>query len=254
MKKHQREIILVDQFQINRTQFLVKSKDIYFLDPSELFSRIDWRRFEEDVCVTNIVYGELFEALVINNKTLVCYWPNLNFPDDNWFELSVHFKEAKIKTRIIYPDLTSNEKLESTSSVQKIWKSFLLFLMESLCEDIKMNDFLEEIAILKCGNDSILLFKLEQNGISKYSYVQFPDEGFQLDNRDVHLKEIGVNFPHIFSSFEQLLEKLILEIDVNSYQTSFLDRTLEKRYFNTILKNCTSKNLIESWVRNYSLN
>ena len=117
-----------------------------------------------------------------------------------------------------------------------------------------MNENLQEIAILKCGDDSILLFKLEQNGIRQYSYVQSSENGFDFDYGNVQLKENGVNYAPVFSSFELLLEKLMLEIDVNSYQTSFLDRVLEKHYFNTILKNCTSKNLIESWVKNYSLN
>lgn len=254
MEKYQREIILIGQFHINRNQFFDKSREVYFLDPVELFSKIDWRLFEEDATVTNTVYGELFEAVVINHKKLVCYWPVLNLPDDNWFELSSHCKDAKIKTRIIYSDYSFNEEHDLSISIQETWKTFVLFLMESLCEDIKTNEYLEEIAILKCGDDSILLFKLEQNGIPKYSYVQSPENGFDFDNGDVQFKEIGVNYAPVFSSFDQLLEKLMLEVDVNCYQTSFLDRTLEKHYFNTILKNCASKNLIESWVKNYSLN
>ncbi len=254
MEKYQKEIVLIDQFHINRNQFLDKSREVYFLDPVELFSKIDWRLFEEDAKVTNTVYGELFDAVIINHKKLVCYWPMLNFPDDNWFELANHCKEAKIRTRIIYSDFSSDEENDLSSSIQETWKAFVLFLMESICEDIKMNEHLEEIAILKCGDDSILLFKLEQNGIRKYSYVQSPESGFDFDTGDVQVKEIGINYAPVFSSFELLLEKLILEIDVNSYQTSFLDKTLEKHYFNTILKNCVSKNLIESWVKNYSLN
>lgn len=254
MEKYQREIVLIDQFHINRNQFLNKSKEVYFLDPVELFSKIDWRLFGEDITVTNTVYGELFEAVVINNKKLICYWPHLNIPDNNWFELWSQCKDAKIKTRIIYSEDSCDEVHNLSSSIQETWKTFVIFLMESLCEDIKMNENLQEIAILKCGDDSILLFKLEQNGIRQYSYVQSSENGFDFDYGNVQLKENGVNYAPVFSSFELLLEKLMLEIDVNSYQTSFLDRVLEKHYFNTILKNCTSKNLIESWVKNYSLN
>lgn len=254
MEKYQREIVLIDQFHINRNQFLNKSKEVYSLDPVELFSKIDWRLFEEDVTVTNTVYGELFEAVVINHKKLVCYWPHLNIPDNNWFELWSQCKDAKIKTRIIYSEDSSDEVHNLSSSIQETWKTFVCFLMESLCEDIKMNENLQEIAILKCEGDSILLFKLEQNGIRQYSYVQSSENGFDFDYGNVQLKENGVNYTPVFSSFELLLGKLMLEIDVNSYQTSFLDRALEKYYFNTILKNCTSKNLIESWVKNYSLN
>jgi hypothetical protein len=254
MEKYQREIVLIDQFHIARNQFLNNSLKVYFLDPVELFSKIDWRLFEEDVTVTNTVYGELFEAVVINHKKLVCYWPHLNFPDNNWFELSNHCKDAKIKTKIIYSENSSDEVHDLSTSILETWKTFVLFLMESLCEDIKMNENLQEIAILKCGDDSILLFKLEQNGIRQYSYVQSPENAFDFDFGNVQLKDNGVNYAPVFSSFELLLEKLMLDIDVNSYQTSFLDRALEKHYFNTILKNCTSKNLIESWVKNYSLN
>ncbi len=254
MEKYEREIILIDQFHIKRNQFFDKSREVYFLDPVVLFSKIDWRLFEEDATVTNTVYGELFEAVVINHKKLICYWPLFNFQDDSWFELLNHCKDAKIRTRIMYSDYSSNEEQDLAISIQETWKNFVVFLMESLCDDIKMDEVLEEIAILKCGDESILLFKLEQNGIRKYSYVQSSENGFDFENGEVELKEIGINSAPVFSSFDQLLEKLMREIDVNSYQTSFLDRTLEMQYFNTILKNCASKNLIESWVKFYSLN
>jgi len=254
MEKYQREIILIDQFHIKKNQFFDESREVYFLDPVVLFSKIDWRLFEEDPTVTKTVYGELFEAVVINHKKLICYWPLFNFQDDSWFELLNHCKEAKIKTRIMCSDPSSNEEQDLASSIQETWKNFVIFLIGSLCDDIKMDEDLEEIAILKCGDESILLFKLEQNGIRKYSYVQSPENGFDFENGDVELKEIGINYAPVFSSFDQLLEKLMLKIDVNSYQTLFLDRTLEKHYFNTILKNCASKNLIESWVKYYSLN
>jgi hypothetical protein len=254
MEKHQREIVLIDQSHKDRNQFLNKSLEGYFLDPVELFSKIDWRLFQEDVTVANTVYGELFEAVVLNHKKLICYWPHLNIPDNNWFELWSQCKDAKIKTRIIYSKNCSDQVHVLSSSIQETWKTFVRFLMESLCEDIKMNENLQEIAILKCGDDSILLFKLEQNGIRQYSYLQSPENGFDFDYGNVQFKENGANYTPFFSSFELLLEKLMLEIDVNSYQISFSDRALEKHYFNTLLKNCTSKNLIETWVKNYSLN
>ena len=129
MEKYQREIVLIDQFHINRNQFLNKSKEVYFLDPVELFSKIDWRLFGEDITVTNTVYGELFEAVVINNKKLICYWPHLNIPDNNWFELWSQCKDAKIKTRIIYSEDSCDEVHNLSSSIQETWKTFVIFLM-----------------------------------------------------------------------------------------------------------------------------
>lgn len=73
MERYQREIILIDQFHINMNQFFDKSREVYFLDPVELFSKIDWRLFEEDAKVTNIVYKDLCDAVVINHKKSVRY-------------------------------------------------------------------------------------------------------------------------------------------------------------------------------------
>lgn len=67
-----------------------------------------------------------------------------------------------------YSDYSSNEEHDLTISIQETRKSFVFFMMESICEDIKLEEYPEEIAILKCGDVWILLFKLEQNGIPKY--------------------------------------------------------------------------------------
>lgn len=71
MEKYQRGIILIDQFHINMNQFFDKSREVYFLDPVELFSKIEWRLFEEDTMVTNIVYIDLCDAVVIKHKKSV---------------------------------------------------------------------------------------------------------------------------------------------------------------------------------------
>ncbi|SFB44671.1 hypothetical protein SAMN04489723_110159 [Algoriphagus aquimarinus] len=258
MRPLNRKVILVDrtldQKTIDWSQLEVDEKEAFILDPFKLFTQIDWTRFEDNVEVINIVYSDLFEALVVERKTLICYWPMLNFPDDQWVQLLEQCKSTGIQMLVNYTKDRGGDSNDMLPEFQEVWKSFVLFMVESLFEDIQLNEGFEEIAWLKNSEESILLFSVDENGVSKYSYLLCENAVFEFETSFEVQKKIVANAIPFYNSIEQLMEMLQLEINLGKCITTYVNRRLEKNYFNSLLKKHNSNNLIQHWIENYSDN
>lgn len=257
MKSRHKSIKLVDQ-QIERNSKLVsilerQADDMVFLDPIQLFSEIDWTLFEEDVQVINKIYSQLFDEVVISNKQLVCFWPLSDQFGSEWFEL-VSLCEANSYDLEIYKSVfLSNDHYGFSEEILRSWKKFVYFLIESLLDDIRLNEEFEEIATLTSDQNIIILFKLEHEGKVSYSFA-FESEQILWDSNQKSDFSRSENVLPSFDTFSEMLVKLLCENDLSLYKTRFLDPQLEKSYFNVLAKEFKTKNLIETWIKSYSLN
>lgn len=257
MNSRSKRIILVDQhIEMNPTwmgKFSNHARDLVVLDPIQLFSEIDWTRYEEDVHVINQIYSRLFDEVVINNKRLVCFWPLVEQFGNDWFELTSLCSDNQFELEVYKHILFDSDNYGFSSEILHAWKKFVYFLVESLLEDIHMNEQFDEIATLIGESGSIVLFRMEQNGNVRYSFASTseyfeiaPDQINELFERENHLL--------FFESFNEMLMKLLDGNDLSKYQTKFVDRQLEKAYFNVLAKDFKIKNLIQNWLATYSLN
>ena len=127
MRPLNRKVILVDrtldQKTIDWSQLEVDEKEAFILDPFKLFTQIDWTRFEDNVEVINIVYSDLFEALVVERKTLICYWPMLNFPDDQWVQLLEQCKSTGIQMLVNYTKDRGGDSNDMLPEFQEVCSS-----------------------------------------------------------------------------------------------------------------------------------
>lgn len=257
MKTTNKSMILVDQHIEMNAEWManlkIQEQDAVLLDPENLFSELDWTHYEDDVRVINIVYSRLFEDVVMNNKKLICFWPMAQQYGNDWFELESLCKENSCDLEL-YQSVFFNDGNDGLSEdVLKSWKNFVFFLMESLFEDIHLNEHFDEIATLKSSQNSIILFTIEQEGVIRYS--------FALDSEFIELAPIqnwqstgDDNYLESFATFKEMLEKLLMKNDLSLYESNFVDAKLEKTYFNFLSKEFKTKNLIESWLKTYSMN
>jgi len=128
--------------QFSNNQYLI-------FDPIPLFAEIDWTDYDNNVDVLNLIYGKLFDEFVVENKPMLCYWPRNNFPATHWFNLLQLANSAGVGIEINFLNETNTNDEEIPEALQDAWKKFLLEMMESLSDDIKLNEGLEEIAYLK---------------------------------------------------------------------------------------------------------
>ncbi|PZX50123.1 hypothetical protein [Algoriphagus chordae] len=258
MRTLNRRIILInqtfDQGQLDMRKLELNEIETFVLDPVDLFAKIDWTKFEDSVEVLNMVYADLFEAMVIDDKSLLCYWPTFNSSDEQWFELLSQCKPAGIQVQVTYTNDNFGNAREMLPEFQRLWKSFILFMIETLCEDIKLNEEFEEIACLNNLNESILLFKIIENGESRYSYLLSKETMIESEPSLESQRKLGSDNMPLFADFEGLMEELRDTIDLGDYQTTFVNRGMEKKYFNSLLKKYSSNNLIKHWIENYSQN
>ncbi len=258
MRHLNRKVVLIDrtldQQAIDWSRIELDEKEAFILDPFKLFAQIDWTKFEDNVDVINIVYSDLFEALVVDRKTLLCYWPMLNFPDDRWVELLGHCKSAGIQMLVNYTKDRGEVANDILPEFHDSWKSFVLFIVESLFDDIQLNDGYEEIAWLRNSEESILLFSVEENGVSKYSYLMSENIAYEFELSFEFQKKIIANNIPFFNSIEHLMESLQSDINLEKCITTYVNRRLEKNYFNSLMKKYNSNNLIQHWIESYSDN
>lgn len=256
MNSRNKSIVLVDR-HLEITSDWVSlvnspSTELVTLDPLQLISEIDWTVFEIDVNVINKIYSRLYEKVVVSNKKLVCFWPLSDQFGNEWFELSSLCKANTYELEIYKSALFNNDNYGFSEEVLCAWKKFVYLLIESLLDDIQLNESFEEIAILTSNQGSIILFKLEQNGKFQYS--------FAVDSYHPEVERIKLEIQlenccqPSFDTFRELLEKLLGENDLSLYQTKFSDPQLEKAYFSFMAGDFKTKNLIETWIKCYSLN
>ncbi|WP_232825754.1 hypothetical protein [Algoriphagus litoralis] len=223
------------------------------MDPVNLFSEIDWTCFEDDVQVINKIYSKYFEDVVLLGKKLVCFWPLAEQMGEEWFELSSLCKsysydlEQYKSLSIVDFEYGFNQEILSS------WKRFVYFIVESLLEDIQLNEQFDEIATLKSDQKTIILFKLFKEGKVSYSYA-FDSFFFESDSDKGEKSEMNLPCQESFTSFNEMLDKLIKENDLSQFESRFVDGSLEKAFFSVLSKEFKTKNLIETWIKTYSIN
>lgn len=258
MKRIRRKIILTgqrsDAMNLTLDGFRFLSNEYLYFDPISLFAEVDWTSYENNVDTLNLIYGKLFDEFVIENKTLVCYWPSSNFPDSHWFDLLSLAAKASVAIEINYLNEGSKTEGEIPEDLQHTWKKFILEMVASLAEDIKINEGLEEIAQLNSSDQSISIYCQKDSGIYKYFYLTSTQEIFQFEPQYEFEKKENIDYVEEFEDFEKLVEQIQSKIDLSLFESSFFNVSLEKIYFNVILKKDFHINLIQNWMKNYSLN
>ncbi len=254
MKLRSRKIILVDQTKLNGLdEFGDHFHEVYVLDPVQLFSQIDWTQFDEDARVINQIYSALFDEVVINKKKLVCFWPLVEQFGNDWFELTSLVAQNKFELEVHKEILLHDTTYGLNPRILNAWKKFVFFMIESLLEDIRLNEKIEEIATLTGEGESIILFKMEHNGSLGYSFASSSHQYGFLLGQDAELGE-GDSVLPFFDSFDEMLNRLLDENDLSRFQTKFRDSYLEKTFFSMLAKDFKTKNLIQQWLESYSLN
>lgn len=250
MKVNKQRFILTDGFE-DSTYLLSKGEEWYTLDPVVLFSKLDWVRFEENVQVIDQIYSEVFDEIVVNKKSLVCYWPLPDFYKEDWFELTKLFKGTRFELEIDKNENKSSDSRDLNKIILRKWKGFIAFLLETLFEDIALNNRVDQIATLYNDSGSIVLFRMEQSGFPLYSFAMAKDYLASNLNFPSDLSSAAEALP-LFTSFEDVIDNLSDVLDLRSYKIQFNDKQLEKTYYNRISK--AYKNLIQSWIDTYSFN
>lgn len=258
MNSQRREIILISQIshEQNYKQFKLQLNDSewFVLNPVLLFKTIDWTRFEDDVDVLNLVYSMLFDEFVIARKKILCYWPSDNYDEDCIFKLNEFCQSARIDLDVndIKVQFVNDNKM--LPEFERLWKSFILFIVESVSEDIKLNEAIEEIATLKSEDESILIFTIRENEIIRYSYLKSQVTLFEFESQFDTSKSKNRDNAILFSSFKELMSSLQNEISIKEFSANFSNSALEKQYYNAFCQNFNSFNLVQQWISNYSNN
>ncbi len=257
MNVRNKSIVLVDSLLGAKSSGLadleIKNQEVVRLDPVQLFSKSDWTRFDQDIDVINSIYSDVFDEVVIENKKMVCFWPLSEQLGSDWFELNSLCKANSYELESYKNGLSNVDNYGFSEEVLTTWKKFIYFLIESLMEDIHLNEEFEEIATLTSDKGSIILFKLIQEGEEFYTFAL----NFEKEKSDTaHLLESQPynNRLSPFASFRDMLMRLLNDKDLSLYQTRFFDPHLEKAYFNIMAQELKTKNLVESWILTYSMN
>lgn len=257
MNSKNKSIVLVDS-QLELTsdwceQMNFQKDDFVILDPVDLFSELDWTCFEDDVQVINKIYSRLFEEVVLLDKKLVCFWPLAEQMGEAWFELFSLCKTNSYDLEIYKSKSIVDVEYGFNSEILSSWKRFVYFIIESLLEDIRLNEQFDEIATLKSDQKTIILFKLSKEGNVRYAYA-FESAFFELDPAKSDDNSIFNQIQESFTTFSEMLDQLVKKNDLSQFESRFVDGSLEKAFFNVLSKEFKSKNLIETWLKTYSMN
>lgn len=254
MTTRNKKIILVDYSVNSRSS---KSENLtyppestFVFDPVDLFSEVDWTKYDEEVQVINQIYSRLFDEVVIDKKTMVCFWPLSEKYGNDWFELTNLFTSQGVEWEIQSQELFMSSSYELSFDILRAWKKFVYFIWETLFEDLQLNEQIEEVATLTGKEGSIVLFKINQEGRVKYSYSA-SNERVMYNSQIEEETESGLAY---FESFDALLTRLLEDLDLQVYSVKFYERSFEKAYYNHLSKDLKSKNLIKSWLESFSLN
>ncbi len=257
MNSKNKSIVLVDQLLDAKSEMPsvlnMQTCEVVTLDPVRLFSESDWTRFEEDIDVLNKIYSHVFDQVVIANKKLVCFWPLSEQFGSEWIELASLCRASDHQLEVYKSGFFEEDNYGFSGGMLCAWKRFVYFLIESLLEDIGLNQGLEEIATLTSGRDSIVLFKLDQEEGTRYTFALSLGSQEVASDGGLKLAATENSLPE-FDSFQEMLVNLADHRDLGPYQARFSDPGLEKVYFNILAKKSGAKNLIEAWIETYSLN
>lgn len=254
--RHNRIILVDHNIEMNSDWLEImdfQKPDFINLNPKNLLAKIDWTRYEDDVQIINDIYSSLFEDVVMNNKTLICFWPlNQQFGTD-WIELATLCKENSCKIEINKGCSFADDNYDLDETLLNSWKKFVYFLLMSLFEDIQLNKEFDPIGTLKSDSETIILFKWVREGSTRYSYA-FDSDFLDIDSALSEYSEDGDSRFKSYGTFSDMLEKLFSENDLVSFFPQFGEKNLEKAYFCAFSKKIETMNLIESWLKTYYSN
>lgn len=256
MNSRSKSIVLIDRPLMITSDWapMVNSSrsELVILDPFQLISEIDWTLAGNEANVVNKIYSRLFDEVVVCNKKLVCFWPLSDQFGSEWVDLASLCKANTYELEIFKSTLFDRDNYGFSDEELRAWKKFVYLIIESLLSDIQLNEGLEEIAALTSNQNSIILFRLEQNGKFRYSFA------FDSYNSSVtSIQKESFPNPIIqppFDSFKEMLEELLEKNDLSLYQTKFFNLQHEKAYFSVLAGDFKTRNLIETWIECYSLN
>jgi hypothetical protein len=258
MERIRRKIILtgkrLELTQLTLDHFNSLENEYLFFDPVSLFSEIDWTSGLQEASVLNYIYEKIFEGLLMENKTLVCYWPTTEFADSQWSSLLGFVNKAGIRMERNYFNEDRNAQDEILDALQTNWKELILELIESISNDLILNEGLVEIARLKNASSSITIFSQKEGNKLSYFYLTSAQEIFEFEPKYSFERSENSYYVPIFEDLEILLVAMQSEIDLTSYSVDFLDSKLEKVYFNSLVKKNMDVNLIQNWMDSYFLN
>lgn len=256
MEKIQKGILFIDWLPsaVDKKEMIldINPSQSYIIDPIQLCDHGDWSDFENNTNIINSIYGELFEQIVIKKKSLICYWPELEFTTSDWFEINQFISKSGLSLSM-YENPNRDDKGVVSEKADRAWKVLVKFLIESVTEDIAINNSMVEIASFVNEEDTVHLFKINSEGIEKFTYGTLKG-GIVQNREEMNLINHAHNNDSSFTSFDDMVLQLIEKIDVTEYDYTFKDRAFEKFFFTSILKKCTPKNLIKSWESGYVLN
>lgn len=257
MNLRKKKIILVDKVSKDRPvwvdDFPNDGEEFCLMDPLELFTQLDWTQFEDDAQTINQIYSHVFEEVVIHRKTVICFWPLSEQMGNEWFELKTLLSKNNFDLEVYKQPLFESSGYELDYEILRSWKRLVYFLIDSLLEDIQLNDQFEELATLTNGNETIFLFRMENNGVIQYSFASNLEYFDLIPHPDLKpsATEDKLSF---FDSFDEMLASLFHRIDASGYRITFNDRNLEKSYYHVFANELKTENIIQHWLTTYSLN
>lgn len=254
MQMLRKKLILCDQISCQEIVRL-NQKEVYFtLDPVALLEIADWTEYEDNVEVINKMYKLIFDQFIIERKTIQCFWPHSGFNGNSVFELAELCKSGRIKMEILDTGNIYISNKDILPKFQVLWIKFILFILETLVQDIKMNESIDEIAILKCRHESILIFNYTEYGIDYFSYVK---THVNLSNLMSEVDTSSLDCPTetpLFQRFEGLMSSVCENHDLENYLPMFINRIYEKLYYRCLSRNIDSSELVRNWLKNSSQN
>lgn len=242
MKTIKRSISFVDWIpSLEKVQIHEQLGEVYYFDPHKVEGVKNWwGHFDEDLSTLNKVYGELFDEVVVKEKNLICYWPNVELSHSQQYEINKSLTSAGLEMNIFVKDTPS--KVESfTYAQQEAWKEFILTLLESLCEDLQLNKGLQDVMSLKGKDTKIDILRLIEDGETKYFYVQT-----NLKDPKNYIQEWYAD--KSYPSFSLLLKDLLASFKLSNFAYVFHLPEFEKVFYKEMLEEDVYTNLVLTWT------
>ncbi|MHA7129976.1 hypothetical protein [Algoriphagus namhaensis] len=242
MKNVNRKIVFVNWLpSLEKVEMESSIGPVFSIDPTRIEKTASWDSLAENVRVHNEIYGELFEEFVQKGYNLVCFWPDSDCSPTQRYELEKAMSNAHIDFEWYRKNGTPKEHRFSFSELES-YKEFLISMLESVCEDLQLNDGLESLMTLKSPEESIEILKLNEDGEEFFLYFR--------QRKDSDKESTGV----FFESFPSLIQKLKSEINMFHYSYTFQNRLFEKVFYSHLITGGGDFNLVADWEKSVSLN
>lgn len=254
MERYQRKIILTENLDYLYDENTSIQDGLFRLNPVELMTTVDWTLYDDEVDVLNEVYSILFEEFVMERKTIICYWPTFKFYDGTLNNFREHCSEAQIKMNVVDSDSRCTNTKHIPFEYQELWASMILFLVQSLVEDIKLNEAIEGIGTLTNRNENIWIFSMINGSKIKYSFLSESVNLFIIDTLKNESSYCERDRVAMYPTFLKLIEFLKTLYDLKEFTPNFSQKSYVNEYDKVLKQNLISNNLVDSWFSTLSNN